>query len=86
VEWAKERKWDCLEEYCMKDTVLTHIISTEKQEIIIPLSWNRSNAFQAVCRHVYCKESHQHKELEFESRPLTTNKEYINASYNSFNG
>jgi hypothetical protein len=50
VEWAKEGKWDELEEYCMADTKLTHAISVEHRGVLLPLS---SGSHQILGRRVY---------------------------------
>jgi hypothetical protein len=47
VEWAKEKNWKDLEDYCMKDTMLTHHISI-RGIVHMPLTgWNR----QITCIH-----------------------------------
>lgn len=35
IDMAREARWEELEDYCMNDTVLTHLVST-KQRLIIP--------------------------------------------------
>jgi len=37
VIWAKEANWKELDDYCMQDTILTHVISRQKR-VIIPLT------------------------------------------------
>jgi hypothetical protein len=47
IEWAREGKWDLLEDYCMKDTMLTHKIST-RGTVNIPLTgWGK----EVTCLH-----------------------------------
>jgi hypothetical protein len=43
VHWAKEGRWEELDEYCMRDTILTHILSS-RTRVHIPLTGKR-----AVC-------------------------------------
>lgn len=66
VNWAREGKWDLLEEYCMKDTILTHQISAEQQLVTLPLSWRRrSSPVVAICEHRYCPSTNVHEVLNF---------------------
>jgi hypothetical protein len=37
VQWAAEKKWKLLEDYCMQDTILTHRISV-RSFVCIPLT------------------------------------------------
>jgi hypothetical protein len=37
VQWAAEKKWKLLEDYCMQDTILTHCISVHSF-VCIPLT------------------------------------------------
>lgn len=45
VEWARDKQWKSLEDYCMRDTILTHKISS-CQEVLIPLTGKK---------HVWCR-------------------------------
>lgn len=40
VHWAREGRWEELDEYCMKDTVLTHALSS-RDRVEIPLTGKR---------------------------------------------
>jgi hypothetical protein len=40
VYWAREGKWEELDEYCMQDTVLTHVLSS-RVRVEIPLTGKR---------------------------------------------
>lgn len=40
VEWAREKRWQELEDYCMQDTILTHQISS-CDDVLIPLTGKR---------------------------------------------
>lgn len=62
VEWACQKKWDLLEDYCMQDTVLTHEIScVQRGRIELPLSSGQA----AYMVHEYCAEKEEHEWLEF---------------------
>jgi hypothetical protein len=37
VYWARDKKWDELDEYCMQDTVLTHVLSS-RVRVKMPLT------------------------------------------------
>jgi hypothetical protein len=42
IEWAREGQWQLLEDYCMRDTILTHKISTSASSVCIPLTgWGK---------------------------------------------
>ena len=62
VEWAKQREWELLEDYCMQDTVLTHEISCHPH-VKLPLSWARP--VMATMEHEYCAATCRHVTLEF---------------------
>jgi hypothetical protein len=40
VHWARDEEWDKLDKYCMKDTVLTHVISC-RARVELPLTGKR---------------------------------------------
>jgi hypothetical protein len=40
VHWARDKEWDKLDEYCMKDTILTHVISS-RTRVELPLTGKR---------------------------------------------
>ncbi len=43
IQWAKQRDWTSLEEYCLRDARLTYEISVSAQAVIIPLTgWEGS--------------------------------------------
>ena len=67
VEWANQKKWQLLEEYCMKDTVLTHEISAKSRVVKLPLSSSQYKGKNDVAsfEHVYCPVSNEHKTLDF---------------------
>ena len=71
VEWAAQRKWDLLEDYCMQDTVLTHEISCGGSggggAVNLPLT-SLKRGKQTKCawmQHEYCSESGRHVVLHF---------------------
>lgn len=62
IEWARQKEWQLLEDYCMRDTILTHEISVEdKKMVVLPLSSSVTGRME----HVYCPLSHEHKTLNF---------------------
>lgn len=63
IEWARQGQWELLEEYCMRDTVLTHEISTTQRVVELPLS--SSHVKKGRMEHVYCPLSNEHKVLNF---------------------
>jgi uncharacterized protein YprB with RNaseH-like and TPR domain len=40
VYWARDKEWEMLDEYCMRDTVLTHVLSS-RVRVEIPLTGKR---------------------------------------------
>ena len=64
VEWARDGEWQLLEDYCMRDTVLTHEISSDHECVKLPL-FSCAPSHPKSFRHVYCTESHVHKVLQF---------------------
>ena len=40
VYWARDNEWEKLDKYCMKDTVLTHVISS-RSRVELPLTGKR---------------------------------------------
>jgi len=41
IEWARDGQWDLLEDYCMRDTVLTHKVSTRALVQIQLTGWGK---------------------------------------------
>lgn len=53
IEWASNKEWEKLEDYCMRDTILTHKISTSRGPVQIPLTgWSK---------HVSCMRTHNRR-------------------------
>lgn len=68
VEWAKQKQWDLLEDYCMQDTILTYEISCQSHPPVkLPLfsSSSSGSGGGGVMRHEYCHETHRHLVLDF---------------------
>jgi hypothetical protein len=40
VYWAREKRWQELDEYCMRDTILTHVLSS-RVRVELPLYGKR---------------------------------------------
>jgi uncharacterized protein YprB with RNaseH-like and TPR domain len=68
VEWARQKEWKLLEEYCMRDTVLTHEVSATSMMVELPLSSTAATGSKKMTgrmEHVYCPVSNEHKVLNF---------------------